>query len=40
MRTFKWVYNIDTYLAEMVLVWTELVCPRLGTKVGFFFLTR
>jgi len=26
MRTFRWEYNIDTDLAEMVLVWTGLIC--------------
>jgi hypothetical protein len=36
MRTFKWDDNINTDLAEMELVWTGLICLRLGTNEGLF----
>jgi hypothetical protein len=36
MRTFRWEYNIDTDLAEMLLVWAGLICLRLGTNEGLF----
>lgn len=36
MSTFDWDYNTDTNLAETVLVWTGLICLRLGTNEELF----